>query len=110
MKLLYLFSMVGLLSQQVATAQNVGIGTTAPSRAKFEVHGAVGLTSAIFGGDGQGIAFTRNIPGIAFNSYFDNSLKLMKNGTAAFQYFSPAVGSMNFEITTNGNADQTVSS
>jgi predicted metallopeptidase len=111
MKQLYRFiSLISLLTQQPATAQNVGIGTTTPSRAKFEVHGAVGLTSAIFGGEGQGVALTRDIPGIGFNSYFDNSLRLMKNGTAAFQYFSPATGSMHFEITTNGNADQTISS
>ena len=111
MKQLYLFiGLMGLLTEQPAKAQNVGIGTTTPSRAKFEVHGAVGLTSAIFGGEGQGVSIIRNIPGIGFNSYFDNSLRIMKNGTAALQYFSPATGSMNFEITTNGNADQTVSS
>jgi hypothetical protein len=54
-------------------AQNVGIGTSNPVRAKLEVHGAVEATSAIFGGESSGVSLQRNWPGIGFNTYYGNS-------------------------------------
>jgi hypothetical protein len=35
---------------------NAGIGNTTPTRAKFDVHGAVDVTRAIFGGESSGIS------------------------------------------------------
>jgi hypothetical protein len=109
MKRLSLIILFYLLFLEFGTAQNVGIGTPTPSRAKLEVHGAVGLTSAIFGGEGQGISLLRSIPGVAYNSYFSNGLKLLQDGTAALQYFNPANGSMSFDMTLAGTKDQSPS-
>jgi hypothetical protein len=91
----------GLLS----TAQNVGIGTTNPTRAKFEVHGSVGMTNSIFGGDGQGVSLFKDIPGIGFNAYFNNGMRMLKDGTGALQYFNPAQGAMAFDISLAGYED-----
>ena len=90
-------------------SQNVGIGTETPTRAKLEVHGVAtgGATSAIFGGDGNGISFQRNWPTIGFNQYRDNVVgngKYMNNGYAAIQYFDPGSGSMSIDMFLNGTA------
>jgi hypothetical protein len=73
-------------------AQNIGIGTNNPSRAKLELHGAVGSTSAIFGGEGTGISLQRNWPGIGFNSYFNNGHRFMSNGYGAVFFMDPING------------------
>lgn len=88
-------------------SQNVGIGTTTPTRAKFEVHGVsgAGATSAIFGGDGNGISFQRNWPTIGFNQFRDNVVgngKYMGSGFAAIQYFDPGSGTMAIDMFLNG--------
>lgn len=51
----------------------VGIGMSNPARAMLEQNGAVGATSAIFGGDGTGISLQKNWPAIGFNSYLDGA-------------------------------------
>ena len=89
-------------------SQNVGIGTTTPTRAKLEVHGAVGSTSAIFGGESTGISLQRNWPGIGFNHYynFDNGgHKYIANGFAAMQFFDPSSGYMALDMFGNGVAN-----
>jgi hypothetical protein len=48
---------------------NVGIGTTAPTRARLEVAGKVGATTALLGQGDTGVSFTAAWPGIGFNSY-----------------------------------------
>jgi hypothetical protein len=60
MKNVLLFiSCINVLS---TVSQNVGIGTSTPTRAKLEVNGAVDATSAIFG-ESSGISLQRNWPG-----------------------------------------------
>lgn len=88
-------------------SQNIGIGTVTPTRAKLEVHGvsAGGATSAIFGGDGNGISFQRNWPTIGFNQYRDNVAgngRYMNNGYAAIQYFDPGSGAMAIDMFLSG--------
>ena len=48
---------------------NIGIGIVNPTLARLQVNGVSGSgrTSAIFGGDGTGISFQRNLPVIGFN-------------------------------------------
>ncbi|MES2777842.1 MAG: hypothetical protein V4722_26920 [Bacteroidota bacterium] len=77
---------------------NVGIGTNTPNRAKFEVYGVANtsLTTAIFGGDGNGLSFQRNWPTIGFNQYRDVSTgwgKALSNGYGMHMFFNPANGS-----------------
>lgn len=93
-------------------SQNVGIGISAPGRAKFEVNGVAGLgaTSAIFGGDGTGISLQRNWPTIGFNQYRDivtpgSQGKYMAAGFAAIQYYDPISGAMVFDMFPNGTAN-----
>jgi hypothetical protein len=106
MKSLLLVILFPVLFLELVTAQNVGIGTPTPTRAKLEVHGAVGLTSAIFGGDGEGVSLFRSIPGIGFNAYFNNGMRMLKDGTGALQYFNPSQGAMAIDISLAGYADQ----
>lgn len=49
----------------------VGIGMSGPTRAMLEQQGAVGNTTAIFGGESQGVSLQGNTPGIGFNHYYD---------------------------------------
>ena len=80
-------------------SQNMGIGTTNPTRAKLEVVGVSGSgnTSAIFGSDGAGISLQTNWPTIGFNQYRDAPTlygKYMASGYAVIQYFDPTTGTM----------------
>jgi hypothetical protein len=88
-------------------SQNVGIGTTTPTRAKLEVFGTAGsgYTSAIFGSDGAGISMQRNWPTIGFNQYNNVSSKFMTTGYAAIQYLDPASGVMGIDMLGNGTAN-----
>ncbi|MFH1120705.1 MAG: hypothetical protein V1775_12860 [Bacteroidota bacterium] len=87
---------------------NVGIGTSTPTRAKLEVHGAEGFTSAIFGGESSGIALIRNNPGIGFNQYISTTSKNISDGYSALLEFSAYSGTMFLEMygytTANSNA------
>lgn len=99
-----------VLINHVAGAQNIGVGTTTPTRAKLEVHGVMGNgnTSAVFGSDAAGISFQRNWPTIGFNQYRDIATgygKYMSYGYAAVQYFDPATGSMYFDMLSGGSGD-----
>jgi hypothetical protein len=89
-------------------AQNIGIGTNNPTRAKFEVHGVAGngYTSAIFGGESTGISLQRNWPSIGFNQYHTTSgSKYMANGAAAVQYLDPVNGGLYFDLYTPGTTN-----
>jgi hypothetical protein len=89
-------------------SQNVGIGTTTPTRAKLEVHGAAGSTNAIFGGESTGMSVQRNWPGIGFNQYHTNSGKYIADGFAAVQYLDPESGYLIFDMFPNGTKDATI--
>ena len=93
---------------QLSSAQNTGIGTTAPARAKLEVHGAVDATSAIFGGESAGISLQRNWPGIGFNEYYNGGSKYIGTGFAAKQFLDPGSGYMYFDVYPNGSANTNV--
>jgi hypothetical protein len=86
-------------------AQNVGIGI-APSKARLEVNGSVGITTAIFGGDGAGISFQRNWPTIGFNQYYTDVNRNMAAGGSWVEYLDMNTGSLIFDLyPQNGNPD-----
>jgi hypothetical protein len=99
-----------LLSSSTGIAQNVGIGTGTPTRAKVEVIGVAGAgnTSGAFGTDGAGISLQRNWPTIGFNQYRDATFgqgKYMSNGYAAIQYFDINSGTMAIDMFPPGTAN-----
>lgn len=88
-------------------SQNVGIGTSTPTKARLEVHGVAGSgnTTAIFGGSSSGVSFQQNWPTIGFNQYRDNTVgngKFMSTGYAAIQYLDPGSGAMLFDMLGTG--------
>lgn len=112
MKKYYSYTAILLLSFS-ATAQNVGIGVTNPTRAKLEVNGVAGVfsrTVAVFGSDGAGVSFQRSKPAIGFNQYRDNPSGygiFMNYGFGAVQHFDPLTSTMTFEMMSSGNIGQT---
>lgn len=96
---------VASLGTLFTAAQNVGIGTDSPSRARLEVHGAVGATAAIFGGESTGISLLRNWLTVGFNEYYNNGHRYMAGGFAAQQYLNPANGIMAIEFFGSGSKD-----
>lgn len=99
--LLPILCFTGLFS----AAQSVGISTNAPHRAKLEVHGAVGTTAALFGGEGTGVSIQRSAPGLGFNYYNNGMSRYIGNGHAALQSLDPATGVMSFDFFGNGTAN-----
>ncbi|CAN5792748.1 hypothetical protein BH10BAC3_BH10BAC3_23680 [soil metagenome] len=104
---LFLISILGL--PEDLFSQNIGIGITNPTRAKLELHGAVGATSAIFGGEGSGISLQANWPSIGFNQYYNNGSKYISTGYAAVQYLDPNNGYMALDMFGTGIVNNNVS-
>ncbi len=82
---------------------NVGIGTSTPDRAKLEVAGVsgIGYTSAIFGGDGNGISIQRNWPSIGFNQYRDGPAgigKAISSGYGMNMNLNPTSGFFSLDM------------
>lgn len=82
---------------QTSFSQNVGIGISNPTKGRLEVFGAVGNTSAIFGGDGAGISLQRNYPAIGFNQYYLTGSHALMPGSAFVQYLDLPSGSLVFD-------------
>lgn len=105
------FILIALTSLQ-ASAQNTGIGTNTPVRAKLEVVGVAygGSTSGLFGSNSSGISLQSNWPTIGFNQYRDDNTpgsqgKYMSNGFAAIQYFDPTNGGYLIDMFPSGTAN-----
>ena len=93
----FIFIVCLFFSCTILVAQNVGVGTTTPTLGRFQVSGAVGLTSAIFGGEGAGISLQRNAPSIGFNEYNDGSTRNMQPGRGMVQWLNTINGSLLFD-------------
>jgi hypothetical protein len=98
----YILLILVILRSLIVEAQTVGIGTTGAHRAKLEVHGAVGSTSAIFGAESTGVSVQRSWPSIGFNQYYDGNSKFIGNGYAAVQYLDPSTGTLSFDFFRSG--------
>ncbi|MES2648925.1 MAG: tail fiber domain-containing protein [Bacteroidota bacterium] len=93
------------------SAQNFGINTLTPARAKLEVIGVAGTgnTSGIFGVGYPGISIQQNWPTIGFNQYRDENNpfsqgRYMANGFAAIQFMEPVTGIMGIDMFASGTA------
>jgi len=111
-KIIYYSSIAVVILLQKVSAQNTGIGTTTPTKAKLEVYGVFqnGATGAIFGSNNAGISLQRNWPTIGFNQYRDDITpgsqgKYMSNGFAAIQTFDPGSGTMIINMFPSGVAN-----
>ena len=91
-------------------AQNVGINIANPTRARLEQQGMIGNTTAIFGGDGNGIGLIANWPEIGFNTYYNVGTRYINNGFGHIQYFDPGSGYWVWDMHGNGIKDQVVTS
>jgi hypothetical protein len=85
-----------LLAPSICLSQNVGIDI-APTKARFEVNGSAGLSSAIFGGDGAGVSIQRNHPGVGFNIYHTDANRIMDTGGGWREYLDMNSGSLIFD-------------
>ncbi len=68
-----------------------------PQRAGLEQNGAVGTTSAIFGGEGAGISLQRNWPVVGFNHYYNAGQKSMAAGWVGYLALNQSDGSLYFD-------------
>lgn len=74
-------------------AQNVGIGTTAPTRAGLVVNSKVGTIHAIFGDNTSGVSIESNWPGIGFNNYYSGGFRRpLSPGFVSGMEMNPATG------------------
>jgi len=108
----YTYLILFLLLYQILPGQNVGIGTTTPTRAQLEVVGVSGTgnTSAIFGNGLTGISFQQNWPSVGFNQYRDAAAgngRYMENGYAALWYQDPNTGTIAMDMIGSGLAGTT---
>ena len=94
-----------LCSSAEIAAQNTGIGISNPTRARLELNGMVGNTTAIFGTEANGIGLVANLPNLEYNGYFNGGHKYINNGYAASQYFNHGTGEMVFNISSSGVKD-----
>jgi hypothetical protein len=102
---MFMVTAMGLIAYST-NAQNIGIGTVTPTRARLELHGGVGRTAAIFGGEGPGISIQKEFPAVGYNQYFDGaSSRYIGNGFAAVTWFNPGLGILNFDMFPNGAAN-----
>jgi hypothetical protein len=110
MKKLLFMMLAGLIACYLSTAQNVGIGTTNPTRAKLEIKGMVGNSSAVFGGGTEaGIGLVSNLPGVFFNGYYNGGIKSLAPGPVGLITLNNN-SQFQFDFAgTAANADQTVS-
>lgn len=90
------------------SAQNVGIGTSNPSRAKLELNGMVGNTTAIFGAGANGIGLGADAPSLQFNAYFNQGTKYIGNGYVILQYLDPGNGTLRIQAANSGVKDALV--
>lgn len=83
-----------------ASAQNVGIGTTTPNKARLVVSGTVGNTQAIFGEGQDGVSLETGSPLVGFNNYYFGGRYFMATGYAGSISMNSGTG--NFGISTYG--------
>lgn len=84
------------------TAQNVGIGTSTPTRAKLELNGMVGNTTAIFGSGGNGVGLVASSPTVEFNGYYNGGHRYLNNGYLVNTYLDAGTGIVGFNAYASG--------
>lgn len=100
------FCLLLLVAAHTLTAQNVGIGTTAPTKGRLVVNGTVGAVSALFGDNTTGVAIENSFPGVGLNTYYNGTRKYIAAGYGGLFGLNPNNGDMYFMNTaTTGTAD-----
>lgn len=110
MKKTLMITAISILTTVISTAQNVGIGVINPARARLELNGAVGTTTALFGGEGHGISFQKDFAAIGYNQYNNNGSKYIGNGFAAVQWLHQNTGWLAVDMFPSGVANGTPAS
>jgi hypothetical protein len=88
---------------------NIGVGTSAPTRARLEVAGKVGTTVASLGQGDTGISLTVSWPGVGFNGYCGTVWRAMAAGYSGVIHLDPGAGAFRFYTGTSATAsDQAV--
>jgi len=91
-----------------ATGQNVGIHTSAPTRGKVVVAGAVGSTNTIISSfsANSGVSLQANYPAIGFNQYYTDQNRYINAGKAGILWQNMTNGSLLFDVfNTSGTAN-----
>ena len=94
MKKTILFFSFLLLLAKATFAQNVGIGTTTPTKAGLVVNNKVGNVHAIFGDNTSGVSIESAWPGIHFNDYYNGNRRALATGYTAGVELNPANGTL----------------
>lgn len=94
-------------------AQNVGIGTSNPTKGRLVVRGTVGAVSAMFGDDNWGVAIENSFPGIGLNTYYNSGTgrKTTFTGYGGYLGLNPSNGDfmlMSSSVSTNTDAFMTL--
>ena len=76
-------------------AQNVGIGTSTPTKAGLVVNNKVGGVHALFGDNTSGVSIESNWPGISFNGYFNAGRRTLVTGFTSGVEMNPTTGNFN---------------
>jgi hypothetical protein len=85
---------------------SVGVGTTNPSLARFQVDGMIGNTTGLFRNNAtsQGLSLVADWPGIYFNSYYNGGIRSMAGtGFASIINTDQASGGLLFQTTNTLN-------
>lgn len=98
----YVLFLLSNLPLGLCAQSNVGIGGSA-TRARLEVFSGTNpaVMSALFGGEGNGISFQQNWPGVGFNQYRTLPTgygKYMATGYGAVQYMNPGDGTIALDM------------
>lgn len=101
-----------------ATAQNVGIGTSTPTRAGLVVTQKAGETYGLFGVGGNSISLTGSVlnnnayvsPSIGFNMYQNNGDKRLQFAHAGKILYDQIEGDFHFFSSEAGPADEAITS
>lgn len=85
--------------QGIVLAQNVGIGTTTPTLGGLVVDRKVGAIHGVFGSNTQGVTIQSAFPGLGFNTYFNNTRRMLNNGYGGVMELDHTLGTFRLATT-----------
>ena len=94
----------GTVDTLFVVGDKIGIGTVTPTRARLEIAGKIGSTTAIFGQGDTGVAFTAGWPGVGFNAYAGDGWRSMAPGNGGVIHVDPGNGAFRFYTSNKATA------